>query len=153
MTFAWWSLRIRTALLPFREKGSVARLRGTMGHFLRSGFRKRIAELRRFPAIFRRQPGFSATQTVWRRMQSRANPSPPEFPANREKYREFVLSLGPQMSLSSQHLLPIDARRATFTPDRNRQRTGNYQGDIRGPRSPEQGKRTIERKATLYPLT
>jgi len=39
-----------------------------------------------------KQPGFSATQTVWRRMQSAANPSPLEFPANREKYREFLYS-------------------------------------------------------------
>ena len=28
-------------------------------------------------------------KTSWRRTQSRANPSPAKFPANREKYREF----------------------------------------------------------------
>jgi hypothetical protein len=36
------------------------------------------------------QPGFSASQTEWRRAQSGANNSPAEFPANREKYREFA---------------------------------------------------------------
>ena len=33
--------------------------------------------------------------TVWRRMQSLANFSLPKFPANREKYRDFELSLVP----------------------------------------------------------
>jgi hypothetical protein len=32
---------------------------------------------------------FSAVQTAWRSPQSAANFSPPPFPANREKYREF----------------------------------------------------------------
>jgi hypothetical protein len=27
--------------------------------------------------------------TEWRRIESRANYSPPKFPANREKYREY----------------------------------------------------------------
>ena len=37
-------------------------------------------KVRIFPAIFRAiQPNFSATQTVWRSMQSGTNPSPPEF--------------------------------------------------------------------------
>ena len=41
---------------------------GQAGHSLRSGFRVRVAELRRFRAVFRGlQFGFSATQTVWRR--------------------------------------------------------------------------------------
>ena len=30
-----------------------------------------------------------AVETAWRRTQSYANPSPREFPANREKYRDF----------------------------------------------------------------
>jgi hypothetical protein len=49
----------------------------------RSG--EKVAELRRFPAIFRGiQPSFSACQTAWRRRQSGANLSLPKFPANRE---------------------------------------------------------------------
>ena len=35
---------------------------------------------------------FSAVQTSWRSAQSRANSSLREFPANREKYREFLYS-------------------------------------------------------------
>jgi hypothetical protein len=46
------------------------------------------AHFSRFSAL--RSLRFSATQTVWRSAQSAANPSPPEFPANREKYREFA---------------------------------------------------------------
>jgi hypothetical protein len=38
------------------------------------------------------QPGFSATQTVWRSVQSSANSSPSRNPFNREKYREFLHS-------------------------------------------------------------
>src|SRR5580693_7973243 len=42
--------------------------RSSAGHFLQSGFGAGIAKLRHFQAIFRGiQPGFSATQTVWRR--------------------------------------------------------------------------------------
>jgi hypothetical protein len=58
--------------------------------FSESGFSVKYGELRAFPPTFRgMQLGFSAVETSWRRMQSRANPSPPEFPANREKYREI----------------------------------------------------------------
>jgi hypothetical protein len=47
--------------------------------------------MRRFLAIVEQlQPGFSATQTEWRSAQSCANPSLRKFPANREKYREFL---------------------------------------------------------------
>jgi hypothetical protein len=46
------------------------------GHFLR------ISE--------EEEPTFSVSQTVWRSAQSGANFSPREFPANREKYREFA---------------------------------------------------------------
>jgi hypothetical protein len=53
---------------PSREKRSIACLRRSAGHFLWSGFREGIVELRRFPAIFGgMEPRFSATQTVWRR--------------------------------------------------------------------------------------
>jgi hypothetical protein len=77
--------------MPFREKATKACARDTEGHFLRSGLSAKAVVLRGFPTIFRgAQPGFSATQTVWRSAQSGANPSPQEFPANREKYREFA---------------------------------------------------------------
>jgi hypothetical protein len=77
--------------MPFREKATKACARDTAGHFLRSGLSMKVAELRGFSAILGRiLPEFSATQTVWRSAQSAANPSLPEFPANREKYREFA---------------------------------------------------------------
>jgi hypothetical protein len=61
------------------------------GHSLRSGFRAKDTELRRFPAFpSAMQLNFSASQTAWRSAQSHANPSPLKFPANREKYREFT---------------------------------------------------------------
>jgi hypothetical protein len=61
----------RTVHGPSREKRSIACLRRSAGHFLWSGFREGIVELRRFPAIFGgMQPRFSATQTVWRREQN-----------------------------------------------------------------------------------
>jgi hypothetical protein len=47
-----------------------------VGHFLRSGFREEGAELPRFPAIIKgTQLDFSATLTLWRCTQSRANRS------------------------------------------------------------------------------
>ena len=91
ITFAKWARRNRTAYPPSREKGRKACGQGSVDHFLQSGLTARIAELRRFRAIFRgRQPSFSAPQTEWRRMQSGANLSPREFPAIRENYREFL---------------------------------------------------------------
>lgn len=39
-------------------------------------------------------------QTCWRSAQSRANSSPPEFPANREKYRIFCFQKCIHLSLS-----------------------------------------------------
>jgi hypothetical protein len=76
---------------PSEKKGRKACPRHATEHFLRSGLSARVTELRGFPTILRGvQPGFSATQTEWRREQSDANPSPREFPANREKYREFL---------------------------------------------------------------
>ena len=63
--------------MPCGDKGGKASLCCSMGHFLRSGLREEVGELRRFLAILRgMQPGFSATQTAWRSAQSRANPSP-----------------------------------------------------------------------------
>jgi hypothetical protein len=49
------------------------------------------SELRGFLAMLGgKSQGFSALETSWRRRQSAANSSPGlEFPANREKYREF----------------------------------------------------------------
>jgi hypothetical protein len=57
-----------------------------MGHFLRSGFREEGAELPRFPAIIKgTQLDFSATLTLWRCTQSRANRSPLGIPAEQGK--------------------------------------------------------------------
>ena len=51
---------------------------------------------------------FSAVQTVWRSAQSGANLSPPEFPRNREKYREFArFCAGESRSHFSKLLIPM----------------------------------------------
>src|ERR1022692_234344 len=76
------------------------------------------------------QQSFSAVETVWRRMQSAANPSPAKFPANREKYREFREFSRPIPTVSSGKRLILDSFRcheSVFGPNR----TGNYQGRIR----------------------
>jgi hypothetical protein len=76
---------------PSREKGCKACQQQLVGHFLQSDLRASIAKFRLFPANYRQsQADFFALQTVWRREQSRANSSPLEFPANREKYRQFA---------------------------------------------------------------
>src|ERR1700686_391964 len=76
--------------LPSREKGAKVCLGASAVHSLQSGLRARLAEFWRFPAIFGgMQPGVSASQTAWRRALSRANHSPPKFPAHREKYRNL----------------------------------------------------------------
>jgi hypothetical protein len=62
------SFTLRTACVPSGETGDKVLLRRSAGHFLWSGLRARVAELRRFPICFRAmQPSFSAVQTVWRR--------------------------------------------------------------------------------------
>jgi hypothetical protein len=77
--------------MPFREKATKACARIQRDIFSGPVLARKAAVLRGFPTILRGvQPGFSATQTVWRSAQSGASPSPPEFPANREKYREFA---------------------------------------------------------------
>ncbi len=50
---------------------------------------------------------FSAVQAAWRSAQSRANYSPPEFPANRENNREFpkILTYNTALLLSKLHIL------------------------------------------------
>jgi hypothetical protein len=64
--------------MPFREKATKACARDTAGHFLRSGLSAKAVVLRGFPTIFRgAQPGFSATQTVWR---SKSNSNPQYLP-------------------------------------------------------------------------
>jgi hypothetical protein len=73
---------------------------------------------------------FSAVQTAWRSAQSRANLSPREFPANREKYREFA-----QFYRLKLHSFPLSytfGRRSTSASvNRSRELTGRYQGRIR----------------------
>jgi hypothetical protein len=88
---AWFE----TGLLVRRpEKVSAGALSSVLSDTFSSPVRERKrAKLRRFRAISRvMQADFSALQTAWRSMQSRANRSPREFPANREKYREFGCS-------------------------------------------------------------
>jgi hypothetical protein len=64
---AKWVGRNRTADLASRERGRKTCLLGFVGHFLRCGLRAGTA---RFRAIFSgMQPGFSATQTEWRRRE------------------------------------------------------------------------------------
>ena len=76
-----------------RETCDKVLLRRSAGHFLWSGLRARVAELRRFRVCFRAtQPSFSSVQTVWRSVQSGANCSPFQIPANRGEYREFCHS-------------------------------------------------------------
>lgn len=66
----------------------------------------------------------------WRRAQSRANLSPREFPANREKYREFAKFCsrkGTLLSLSCTFCW----RSPPSAVNRNRELTGAYQACIR----------------------
>src|SRR5580700_10080978 len=49
---------------------------------------RKMGIFRVFRGKWRRE--FSAVKTCWRSTQSCANSSPPKFPANREKYREFA---------------------------------------------------------------
>jgi len=81
--------------------------------------------------IFGGKPqSFSAVETCWRVAQSRAKPSPPKFPANREKYREFREFgglLGLLTALSTSFWLTCGPRELVLALNR----TGNYQGGIR----------------------
>jgi hypothetical protein len=63
--------------MPSGEKGAKACKGDTAGHFLRSGLRAKVAELRGFSAILRAmQPGFYTVQTEWRRERD----SNPRYP-------------------------------------------------------------------------
>jgi hypothetical protein len=68
-------------------------------------------------------------------MQSRANYSPPHFPANREKYREFygfaalALPQGPRN-------MEVSGKIERFETNRNREQSGKEQG-IRFPDTQE----------------
>ena len=96
-----------------------------------SGLSAKHAELRGFSAIFRGKPqGFSAVETCWRRTQSRANPSPPRFPANREKYREFRELARPLVAVSGPKRF-IFRNFCCQSRVLALNRTGNYEGRIR----------------------
>jgi hypothetical protein len=121
----------RTACQPFREISSKLAIWLQQDTFSESGLSEKHAELRVFPAIFSGKPqGFSAFETTWRRTQSRANPSPPKFPANREKYRDF-------RQFSRLNFVGIDCNPVVFfdfgyeSQFQPLNRTGNYQGRIR----------------------
>jgi hypothetical protein len=79
-----------TAYLPSRENVSIyAIFLHSSAHF----GQKKIAKARGIGAFrMESEKQFSALQTVWRRTQSPANPSPSKIPVNREKYREFCSS-------------------------------------------------------------
>jgi hypothetical protein len=77
------------------------------------------------------QGRFSAAKTGWRSAQSGANSSPPEFPANREKYREFAVILLSKMhsSFSKLHILREKVHvQLKSEQGPNRELTGGYQG-------------------------
>jgi hypothetical protein len=65
-----------------------------------------------FLAIIQRiQAASHSVKTVWRSAQSRASPSPLQFPANREKYSGIcgILALQSRTSLSKLHILLMKA--------------------------------------------
>jgi hypothetical protein len=91
--------------VPSREKRCKAHLQHPAVHFLRSGFKARIAKLRPFLVISREiRADISALQTVWRSRQSGANLSLAKFPANREFNREFLKILPSKTALSFSNL-------------------------------------------------
>ena len=74
IAFALWSRRNRTARVLAREKRCKAQHQHRTVHFLRSGFRARIAKLRRLLATSKEiEADFSPLQTVWRSKQD-SNP-------------------------------------------------------------------------------
>ncbi len=114
IAFARLNRRNRTANLPSREKGYAAGIPVWPGYFLRSGLRARVAELRRFSAILNgMQPGFSTSQTAWRRERD----SNPRYPFRYSSFQDclfqplthpsasgrlwLVYNIGPRTPLSS----------------------------------------------------
>ncbi len=69
-------------------------------------------------------------KTSWRRTQSRANPSPPKFPANREKYREFRLKSG-SLSARRRGIAPALCHLHRLTVPKGAFLTGNFTAPIR----------------------
>jgi hypothetical protein len=124
-----------------------------VGHFLRSGLRTKVRELRRFKSIPRgTQPGFSTVQTVWRSAQSGAKPSPPKFPANREKYREFA-----DFGLSKPHSCSLNCSfcgsTSLYSVIRNREFTGRIReviSRIREVLLPGLERRILRVKTAIY---
>jgi hypothetical protein len=73
---------------------------------------------------------FSAVETVWRRKQSGANPSPSQFPANREKYRVSGLKLGPDSGDGERNPAHLEGVTELNSPIW-RKKAGNYKSLIR----------------------
>jgi hypothetical protein len=91
--FAPSAPRNRTAIVPSREKRMQSCPAASSRRFLRSGLRVCIAAFGPFPAILAAiRRNFSAIQTAWRRIQSRANRSLAKFPVtgkNTGKLKRF----------------------------------------------------------------
>jgi hypothetical protein len=97
--------------------------------FSESGLSAKHAELRGFSAIFRgKSQGFSAVETCWRRMQSRANPSPPlNSLLTGKNTGNFVNSIG-----SFRPLAAVNASICVTSAARAKSWLGIEQGIIRG---------------------
>jgi len=115
-----------SALQRKTRQSSAAGLSRTLSPVRFQEENRRIAPI--FSDFRGMQPGFSATQTAWRRAQSHANFSPQDFPANRENYREFASS----KAISALILAASSSYSWVYRDllaNRNRERTGNYQGE------------------------
>ena len=74
--------------------------------------------------------------TNWRRTQSGANPSPPKFPANREKYRVFGLKSG-LVPVPRECILLILRKLRHCAPPKVGDKTGNCCGPYQGTLFPD----------------
>jgi hypothetical protein len=74
--------------------------------------------------------GLQGIFVKWRSAQSGANLSPPKFPADREKYREFASSC-PRIATPFSPNCTFCQRRFTIASNWNRELTGRYQGNNR----------------------
>ena len=72
--------------------------------------------------------------TEWRRIESRANYSPPKFPANREKYREYraFLSQPHEISTYQRAFWLINLRFYDESEQGSTGKTGNVNSLLRG---------------------
>ena len=115
--------------MPLQRKGATEELVMTSSPFSAVQF---VYEESRDTGVIRvfgapKVHPFSAVETEWRSTQSRANPSPPKLPANREKCREFVKFCPRKCTLLSLSCTFCWGSSA-FSPNRNRGLAGTYQG-------------------------